>query len=65
MEEYILLENMFTSSSSSSSTDSDDNNEALQNILFDRNENNRNERRVVPKINNYIEHVVIRYTNIL
>ncbi|CAL1677384.1 unnamed protein product [Lasius platythorax] len=61
MEEYILLENViFESSSSSSSTDSDANDKALQDILFN---NDRAERRVVPKIRNYLEHVVARYTD--
>nr|XP_012235813.1 PREDICTED: putative nuclease HARBI1 [Linepithema humile] len=64
MEEYIIFQNiMFESSSSSSSSDSDDN-EELQNILFDNRGNNRDERRIVPKITNYLENVVIRYTNI-
>ncbi|KYN06978.1 hypothetical protein ALC62_02063 [Cyphomyrmex costatus] len=61
MEEYILFKNiMFESSSSSSSSDSDNNDEELQNILFN---NNNDKRRVIPKINNYLEHVA-RYTNI-
>ncbi|XP_011343854.1 protein ANTAGONIST OF LIKE HETEROCHROMATIN PROTEIN 1-like isoform X2 [Ooceraea biroi] len=60
MEEYILIENMFESSTSSSSSESDDNNDALQNIL----NYNRDERREVPKIRNYLEYVVARYTNV-
>lgn len=59
MEEYILLENIIFESSSSSSSDSDDNNGELLNII----EDNRNRRRV-PKIRNYLEHVVARYTDI-
>ena len=55
---------MFESSSSSSSSDSDDNNEELQNILFHNRDNNRGERRIVPKITDYLENIVTRYTNI-
>ncbi|XP_024883801.1 putative nuclease HARBI1 [Temnothorax curvispinosus] len=52
---------MFESSSSLSSSDSDDDDEELQNILLN---NDINERRVTPKIKNYMENVVVRYTNI-
>ncbi|XP_011882389.1 PREDICTED: putative nuclease HARBI1 isoform X2 [Vollenhovia emeryi] len=59
MEEYILFDNIiFESSSSASSSDSNDD-EQLINIIL----NNRNERRV-PKIRNYLEHVVALYTDI-
>jgi len=65
MEQYILLENIIFESLSSSSSDSDDNNEELQNILFEnRGNNNRGERKIVPKITHYLENVVTRYTNI-
>ncbi|XP_018369766.1 PREDICTED: uncharacterized protein LOC108765506 [Trachymyrmex cornetzi] len=56
MEEYILLDNIiFESSTSASSSDSDDDEELLN--------NNRNQRRV-PKIRNYVEHVVALYTDV-
>lgn len=58
MEEYVLLENVIFESSSSSSSDSDDDEELL-NIM----EDNKNIRKV-PKIKNYLEHVVARYTDI-
>lgn len=60
MSEYILLDNIiFESSTSGSSSDSDDD-EELFNIIIN---NNRNNRRV-PKIRNYLEHVVALYTDI-
>jgi len=60
MEQYILLDNIiFESSTSASSSDSDDNEELL-NIIVN---NKRNEKRV-PKIKNYVEHVVALYTDI-
>lgn len=62
MEKYILLDNiLFESSTSASSSDSDDNEELL-NIIINNNRN-RNNRRV-PKIKNYLEHVVALYTDI-
>lgn len=59
MENYILLNNIIFESSSSSASSSDDN-EDLLNILLNNNENQRR----VPKIRNYMEHVIARYTNI-
>jgi len=60
MEQYILLDNIiFESSTSASSSDSDDN-EKLLNIIV----NNKGNEKRVPKIKNYVEHVVALYTDI-
>ncbi|XP_031784077.1 uncharacterized protein LOC116417084 [Nasonia vitripennis] len=54
MEDLILLDNFL---SSSSSENSDDENDAIMFFIP------RRERRRIPRINNYIETVIVRYNN--
>lgn len=58
MERYILLENIIFESSTSDSSSSSNDNEELLSIMINNN------KRKVPKIRNYVEHVVALYTDI-